>query len=66
MKQIASIVGIVVAAVVLLSACGPTPSPQVVELETELPVEVTTVVEVAVEKVVTATPEPAEPLPEGS
>jgi peptide/nickel transport system substrate-binding protein len=64
---------LVTIAVVMLSACGPTPEPQVVketvvvtEKETVVvtekeEVEVTKVVTEEVEKVVTATPEPREP-----
>jgi multiple sugar transport system substrate-binding protein len=59
MKRLALLPGVLVVAALVLAACGPAPTPEVIEIEKEVPVEVTTIVEV--ETVVTATPEPTEP-----
>jgi len=56
MKRLALLTSIPIVAALLLAACGPARSPEVVEIEKEVPIEVTRVVEV--ETVVTATPEP--------
>jgi multiple sugar transport system substrate-binding protein len=76
MKRLALFVNILSAVVLLISACGPTPEPQIVEREVtkivQETIRETVVVEgtaeivekevtVVVETVVTATPEPAEP-----
>jgi len=74
-KRILMLAGLVLALTLVLSACGPTPEPEIVketvvvtEKETvvvteEKEIEVTTVVKEEVEKVVTATPEPVVELP---
>jgi multiple sugar transport system substrate-binding protein len=55
MKRFATVASLLIVFVMLVSACGPTPAPQIVEKE----------VTVVVESVVTATPEPEEPPAEG-
>ncbi|MGD2041542.1 MAG: sugar ABC transporter substrate-binding protein [Anaerolineae bacterium] len=51
MKRFATVASLLIVFVMLVSACGPTPAPQIVEKE----------VTVVVESVITATPEPEEP-----
>jgi multiple sugar transport system substrate-binding protein len=78
MRRLALAMTLLTVAVLLLSACGPTPEPEIVketvvvtEKETVVvtekeEVEVTRIVTEEVEKVVTATPQPAEPPAEGA
>ena len=63
MKRLVLVANVLLVVALLLAACGPTPEPQVIEVEKEVTRVVTEVVEV--EKIATPTPEPEAPPVEG-